>query len=105
MAEKVIWPWAQQVMGGFETLRAQGQLGGTRKAWVTIVEVLLDKSGSVVSIQPMQLSGTQEIDAAPTKAFKQAKNFPNPPHEMVEEDGYIHIRYKFIVYYNPKQNF
>lgn len=102
MAEKVLWPWAQNVMGGFEKLRMTGQLGGARKAWVTIIEVLLDKEGKVVSIHPMQLSGTSEIDMAPTKAFNQAKDFPNPPSEMVEEDGYIHIRYKFIVYYNPQ---
>jgi hypothetical protein len=105
MAEKVIWPWAQNVTAGFEKLRMQNQLGSTSKAWVTVVEVVLDRNGTVVSTQPMQLSGLWEIDSAPTKAFNQAKNFPNPPADMVEEDGYIHIRYKFVVFYNPKGNF
>lgn len=101
MAEKVIWPWAQSVNAAYEKLRAQGQLGGTGKAWTTIIEVVLDKNGNVVSTQPLQLAGEWDIDSAPVRAFKNAKNFPNPPIEMVEEDGYIRIRYKFVVYYNP----
>ncbi|MCC6138612.1 MAG: hypothetical protein IT287_08260 [Bdellovibrionaceae bacterium] len=101
MAEKIIWPWAQSVNAGFDKLRAQGQLGATSKAWVTIVEVVLDKNGTVVSTQPLQLAGEWNIDGAPMNAFKSAKNFPNPPVEMIEEDGYIRIRYKFVVYYNP----
>lgn len=101
MAEKIIWPWAQSVTASFEKLKAQGQLGSTGKAWVTIVEVLLDKNGNVVSTQPLQLAGEWEMDSAPINAFKAAKSFPNPPIEMVEEDGYIRIKYKFVVYYNP----
>lgn len=102
MAQKIVWPWAQHVVAGFEKLRMSNQLGPGSRAWITVIEVLLDEKGSVVSVQPLQLSGFFEIDSAPAKAFKQAKNFPNPPREMLEEDGYIHIRYKFIVYYNPK---
>lgn len=101
MAEKVIWPWAQNVVAGFEKMKATGQLGGARRAWITTIEVVLDKNGTVVATQPMQLAGDWEIDNAPLKAFKQAKDFPNPPAEMVEEDGYIRIRYRFVVYYNP----
>lgn len=102
MAEKVIWPWAQNVVGGFEKMKATGQLGSTSRAWITIIEVVLDENGKVVATLPMQLAGDFEIDNAPLRAFKQAKNFPNPPAEMVEEDGYIRIRYKFVVYYNPR---
>ncbi len=101
MAEKIVWPWAQSVTASFEKMRQQGQLGASRKAWVTILEVLLDRNGNVVSTAPLQLAGEYDIDSAPVRAFKNAKNFPNPPIEMVEEDGYIRIRYKFVVYYNP----
>lgn len=101
MAEKIIWPWAQSVTASFEKMRASGQLGATPKAWVTILEVLLDRNGNVVSTSPLQLAGEYDMDSAPVRAFKNAKNFPNPPIEMVEEDGYIRIRYKFVVYYNP----
>lgn len=101
MAEKIIWPWAQSVSVSFEKMKAQGQLGTSRKAWVTIVEVLLDKNGNVVSTQPLQLAGEWDMDSAPMNAFAAAKTFPNPPIEMVEEDGYIRIKYKFVVYYNP----
>ena len=82
-------------------MKATGRLGNQRRAWLTTVEVILDKDGNLVSTSPMQLAGDWDIDNAPIRAFKQAKNFPNPPPEMVEEDGYIRIRYKFLVYYNP----
>ena len=101
MAEKIIWPWAQNVTANFEKMKAQGQLGTSGKAWVTIIEVLLDKNGNVISTQPLQLAGEWDMDSAPINAFKAAKTFPNPPIEMIEEDGYIRIKYKFVVYYNP----
>lgn len=102
MAEKVIWPWIQNVTTGFEKLKREGQLPYSDKVWTTIVEVILDPQGKVLSVTPLQLSGQWEIDGAPNKAFKQARNFPNPPTEMVGEDGYIRIRYKFVVYYSPQ---
>lgn len=101
MAEKTFVLWAQNISASFEKMRRQGQLGPTSKAWVTIVELLLDKDGKVIASQPLQLAGDYEMDSAPSRAFRAAKNFPNPPKDMVEEDGYIRIRYKFVVYYNP----
>lgn len=101
MAEKTFVYWAQNISASFEKMRRQGQLGPTSKAWVTIVELLLDKDGNVIASQPLQLAGEYEMDSAPSRAFRAAKNFPNPPKDMVEEDGYIRIRYKFVVYYNP----
>lgn len=101
MAEKVIWPWVQSITASVEKMRSTGQLGNSSKAWITILEVLLDRNGNVIETQPLQLAGEYDIDSAPVRAFKNAKNFPNPPVEMIEEDGYIRIRYKFLVYYRP----
>ncbi len=102
MAEKVVWPWAQQVVNSFERMQARHELGSTRQSWVTIIEVLLDKNGAVIAVEPLQLAGQSDMDEAPVRAFRSAKNFPNPPHEMVDEDGTIHIRYRFTVHYNPQ---
>lgn len=102
MAEKVVWPWVQNVTAGFEKLKRDGQLPYGDKVWTTVVEIILDKKGKVLSTTPLQLSGMWEIDSAPSRAFRQAANFPNPPPEMVDEDGYIRIRYKFVVFYNPQ---
>jgi TonB family protein len=101
MAEKVVWPWAQNVISGFERLKRRGELAGANKSWITIIEVTLDKKGAVIAVEPLQLAGDADMDNAPMRAFKSAKNFPNPPTEMVDEDGYIHIRYRFVVHYNP----
>ncbi len=103
MAEKVVWPWAQNVISGFERLKRRGELDGVSKSWVTIIEVLLDKNGAVIAVEPLQLAGDSDMDGAPIRAFKSAKNFPNPPTEMIDEDGYIRIRYRFIVHYNPSR--
>lgn len=100
MSEKLIWPWARRLNQGFRRLQQDNLLGG-RKKWETIVEVILDKDGNVVATQPLKLAGYWEIDGAPIYAFKQAKRFPNPPPGMLEEDGYIRIRYRFVVHYNP----
>ncbi len=103
MAEKVVWPWAQSVISGFERLKRRGELGPVSKSWVTIIEVLLDKNGAVIAVEPLQLAGDSDMDGAPIRAFKTAKNFPNPPLEMIDEDGYIRIRYRFLVHYNPSR--
>jgi len=45
----------------------------------------------------MKESGATEFDRAALAAFQQARFFPNPPQELVEEDGMIHLRYDLEV--------
>lgn len=65
--------------------------------WVSHIEFLLDKNGFVQKALIMKPSGIPGLDTAATNAFIETKVFPNPPAEMVQEDGYIHIRYSFEV--------
>lgn len=64
---------------------------------VTQVIVMLDKSGAVARITRMGSSGLQDLDDAAMEAFKQAAPFPNPPAGMIDPDGYVRIRWDFIL--------
>lgn len=69
--------------------------------WITQVEFLLDKEGKLVRAILLKESGIKKFDLACLNSFREANVFPNPPKELIEEDGYVHLRYSFNVYYNP----
>ena len=67
------------------------------------VDVLVkDKKGEIIDIQPFRLSGLWAIDQSAIKAFKMVKNVPNPPEEMVDENGYIHLQFQTEVLWVPQ---
>lgn len=77
------------------------QFLNNRRVWVTQVEFLLDRSGELKSVLLMKESGFPEFDKAAINAFKEARIFPNPPQEMLQSDGYIHLKYSFHVNWAP----
>lgn len=64
----------------------------------TDVEIWLKPNGQFHSAHVMKESGVLGFDEAATQVFEQSKIFPNPPKEMVEDDGFIHLRYSFFVH-------
>lgn len=72
------------------------------RPWVTQVEFHIDATGHLVKAVLLKESGAQGFDRAAIKAFEEANVFPNPPKEMLQDDGLIHIRYSFHVNFNPK---
>lgn len=70
--------------------------------WVTTVDIWVNKSGEYHSAHLMKESGLPEFDRAALVAFQQARFFPNPPQELVEDDGFIHLRYDLEVHFDPK---
>ena len=70
--------------------------------WVTQLLVTLKKNGELNSVLMMKESGMKSFDLAASQAFVQARLFPKPPKEMVEEDGLIRLKYSFQVRYTPK---
>jgi TonB family protein len=71
------------------------------KNWTTEVEFLLTPKGEFFKAQLKGASGITQFDQASIWAFRDARIFPNPPHEMVQDDGYIHLHYTFNVSLNP----
>lgn len=75
----------------------------TSKTWVTNIEVIMDPSGEVLDVQHYRLSGYWPIDEAPSKAFaKHVRRIPNPPTQMVDENGYIRLKFQTEVYWVPQ---
>lgn len=73
----------------------------SQKTWITQIEFLIDPQGHLKKAILLKESGITQFDQSSVKAFEDAGVFPNPPKEMIQDDGYIHLRYSFHVYFNP----
>lgn len=67
------------------------------KSYRTDLVVLLKPNGEFHRAEIHNPSGVERFDVSPALAFQDARIFPNPPPEMVREDGFIHISYSFVV--------
>ncbi len=65
------------------------------------MEFQIDEKGVLRKALLLKESGVSRFDQAAILAFQDAKVFPNPPKEMLKEDGLIHLRYSFQVNYSP----
>lgn len=73
-----------------------------RATWTTKLEIILDKKGTFKKALLHEGSGSKSLDSAPVQAFRDAQQFPNPPAEMVKDDGTIRIYYAFSVNLVPR---
>lgn len=67
----------------------------------TVIEVLLTQGGEFVRSMVHASSESKPLDQAASDAFLAAAPFLNPPHGMVEKDGFIHLRYAMTIYFRP----
>jgi hypothetical protein len=74
----------------------------TQEEWVTRVEIILDRKGYFVRGILHESSGMRDLDIAPVQAFREAWQIPNPPAEMLKEDGNVHMDYQFNVHFIPQ---
>lgn len=73
----------------------------SKKTWITQIEFLIDSKGHLRKAILLKESGITQFDQSSIRAFEDAKVFPNPPKEMLQSDGFIHLRYSFHVFFNP----
>ena len=100
--EQVRFRWIRNIHN-FSSILSVGQINKlARHPRVTKIEILLDKSGQFVKAQVNSSSGSHSLDLAAENAFEDAAPFSNPPPEMLEADGYIHLRYSFHVIWKPR---
>lgn len=59
--------------------------------------VFLDDKGNIKKIAKLSGSGFQDLDEAATEAFQKAAPFPNPPKGIVDPDGFVRVRWDFIL--------
>lgn len=93
--EQIRSRWEQNAKAVLYNSRNPNPTGST--FWYTRIEVLLDSSGNFIKAILHEASGNNGLDSAPVQAFRDAKRFPNPPLEMLHDDGKIHIHYSFRV--------
>lgn len=94
IAEEIYQPWVDSITDAIKTLNTTGRkLDPT--TYITKLRIVMDKEGSITGIQTVASSGVSEIDEAPKKAFWHTEPFPNPPIQLLEEDGFIRLVYEF----------
>lgn len=64
---------------------------------VTRLLVLLDEKGQVQKVSKVGASGVSEIDEVAVQAFYAASPFPNPPTALIESDGFVRLKWDFIL--------
>jgi len=100
--ELIRFRWESRVRAAVDTFDRNYLLSVVgRRNWVTYVDIWLTKDGRYHSAHILKESGITRFDQAAVLAFKEAGMFPNPPQDMVEDDGFIHLKYSFNVMYNP----
>jgi TonB family protein len=99
--ELVYMRWAPLVQMAQERVNLAVVGHSSTSKWATIIEIWVKPSGEFHSAHIMKESGIRDFDAAAVSAFKSARFFPNPPKELVEEDGFIHLNYNLTVFFEP----
>jgi len=89
--------WEPKIKEKFERIVRQGRTIASDSDRITKCIILLDRNGTLVRVQIVGASGIVDLDEAAVEAFKAAAPFPNPPKGIVEADGYIRIRWDFIL--------
>lgn len=100
--EKIRGTWEDQVYKTMRQTPAEKLQANVRSRWVTHLEVLVKPNGRLAKILTMKESGLTGFDQSAIQAFIQADYFPNPPKEMIQEDGFIHMKYSFTVHTDPR---
>ncbi len=97
MEEMIRNRWVNYVRAAIYSLPADARTETGRDSWTTKLEIVLDGNGQFKKAILQESSGIRSLDSAPVQAFRDAGQFPNPPAEMVKEDGTIRIYYAFNV--------
>lgn len=69
----------------------------TEDELTTKILVLLDEKGGIKKMSRVAGSGFDDVDEAALDAFRKAAPFPNPPKGMIDADGFVRIRWDFIL--------
>lgn len=94
--------WEAKVKSAIETFERHKLLNRVgNKNWITQAVFLLNPEGRLQKVLVLKESGVSSFDAAVIDTFKEVLIFPNPPKEMIESDGLIHLKYSFNVHFSP----
>lgn len=88
--------WKPKVHRELTKLMGKGRRLSSQEL-TTKVLVVLNNQGKIHKISKLGSSGIGELDGAAVLAFNQAAPFPNPPKGMIEPDGFVRVRWDFIL--------
>lgn len=89
--------WEPKIKEKVTRIFRQGRTIASDSEKITKVIIILDDKGILRNVQVIGESGVTDLDDAAVEAFRAAAPFPNPPKGIVEQDGYIRIRWDFIL--------
>jgi TonB family protein len=101
--EAIRYKWEHDVEITLNNLN-RNQYHNPKSTWSTRLDILLTKEGKFFKAVLLKESGIHGLDTAAINAFREANFFPHPPKEMVGEDGFIRLEYKFHVFYDPSSS-
>lgn len=102
MNEQLRYRWVSLVRSYLNSLSETDLARLTRQDKYFQVEVVLDTDGKYMKGFIHHSSGEHPIDMTAIDAFQAAAPFPNPPKGLVEDDGYIHLHYNFLLMLQPR---
>lgn len=65
--------------------------------YTTQVEVILDQQGNLVRVNLLQNSAITEFDRAAIDSWYRIGRFPNPPHDLLDNQGLVRTGWTFTV--------
>jgi TonB family protein len=95
--EAIAYRWVSRVRNYVEMLTPAMQKQLARSPNVTVVDIMLNKKGDYLGAKILRSSGDTNLDQAAIAPFKEAAPFENPPLEMADGNGTIHIVGQFTL--------
>lgn len=89
--------WSARLSEEMRHFFNRGRRLAESRDYTTQLLVTLDDQGHVKRIQLVEASGTADLDSAAVKAFDSAGPFPNPPKGLINAQGFVKIRWDFVV--------
>jgi TonB C terminal len=102
MNEQLRQRWVSLVRSYLNSLSESDLARQTKSDKYFQIEVVLDNDGKYMKGFIHHSSGEHPIDMTAIDAFQAAAPFPNPPKGLVEDDGFIHLHYNFLLMLQPR---
>jgi hypothetical protein len=99
--EQVRNRWVAMIRNYMGSLSEQDLAHLSRSDRQTVIEIVLTRTGEYVKGLIHSPSSVKPLDQAAVESFRAAAPFLNPPTGLVEADGFIHLRYVFMVRFRP----
>ena len=88
----------QEAIGPLWSSKAQEiprQIRLPSRDYITRVEVVLDADGQLQDVRVFESAGVEAFDRVVIESWRKVARFPNPPRQLLEKDGFLHMGWTF----------